>query len=143
MGPLDQSGSESADSPDANIGCRRNCYTAPGPSNIMPIARYWVVKTGGNEVTEDMVNVWKENFLDYAMENGCLRGALVADEERIIAVSMWPDMATLEAVVEGDHYSVIGEAVGASWGAGGIDLSEDIEFVCNGDVLAMMVPGGM
>jgi len=27
--------------------------------------------------------------------------------------------------------------------AGGIDLSEDIEFVCNGDVLAMMVPGGM
>jgi|TARA_B100000929_G_scaffold55094_1_gene40940 quinol monooxygenase YgiN len=109
----------------------------------MPIARYWVVKTGGNEVTEDMANVWKENFLDYAMQNGCLRGALVADDERIIAVSMWPDMATLEAVVESDHYSVIGEAVGASWGAGGIDLSEDIEFVCNGDVLAMMVPGGM
>ena len=52
-------------------------------------------------------------------------------------------MATLEAVVESDHYSVIVEAVGASWGAGGIDLSEDIEFVCNGDVLAMMVPGGM
>jgi len=26
---------------------------------------------------------------------------------------------------------------------GGIDIPEDIEFVCNGDVLAMMVPGGM
>ena len=109
----------------------------------MPIARYWVVKTGGNEVTEDMVNVLKENFLDYAMQNGCLRGALVADEERIIAVTMWPDMTTLEAVVASDHYSVIGEAVGASWGAGGIDLSEDIEFVCNGGGRAMMVPGGL
>jgi len=109
----------------------------------MPIARYWAVKTGGNEVTEDMVNVWKENFLDYAMQNGCLRGALVADDERIIAVSMWPDMGTMEAVVESDHYSVIGDAVSASWGAGGIHIPDDIEFVCNGDVLAMMVPGGM
>ncbi len=109
----------------------------------MPIARYWVVKTGGNELTEDMVNVWKENFLHYAMDNGCLRGALVADGDRVIAGTIWPDMATLEAVVESDHYSVIGEAVGAAWGAGGINIPDDIEFVCNGDVLAMMVPGGM
>ncbi len=109
----------------------------------MPIARYWVVKTGGNEVTEDMVNVWKENFLNYAMDNGCLRGALVADGDRVIAGTIWPDMATLDAVVESDHYAVIGEAVSASWGAGGINIPDDIEFVCNGDVLAMMVPGGM
>ena len=109
----------------------------------MPIARYWVVKTGGNKVTEDMVNAWKENFLGYAMKNGCLRGALVADDERIFAVSMWPDMATMNAVIESDHYSVIGEAVSASWRAGGINIPDDIEFVCNGDVLAMMVPGGM
>ncbi len=109
----------------------------------MPIARYWVVKTGGNNVTEEMVNVWKENFLQYAMQNGCLRGALVADDERIIAGTIWPDVATMNAVVESDHYSVIGDAVSASWGAGGINLPEDIELVCNGNVLAMMVPGGL
>ena len=109
----------------------------------MPIARYWVVKTGGNEVTEDMVNVWKEHFLGYAMENGCLRGALVSDAERIVAGTIWPDMETMNAVIEGEHYSKIGEAVGASWGAGGINLPDDIELVCNGEVLAMMVPGGL
>ncbi len=94
-------------------------------------------------MTEDMVKVWKENFLDYAMDNGCLRGALVADGERVIAGTIWPDMSTLEAVVDSDHYSVIGEAVSASWGAGGINIPDDIELVCNGEVLAMMVPGGM
>ena len=109
----------------------------------MPIARYWVVKTGGNDVTEEMVKVWKENFLEYAMENGCLRGALVSDGERIIAGTIWPDMETMDAVIESDHYSKIGEAVSASWGAGGINLPEDIELVCNGDVLEMMVPGGI
>ncbi|HJM24485.1 MAG TPA: hypothetical protein QF821_02430 [Candidatus Thalassarchaeaceae archaeon] len=109
----------------------------------MPIARYWVVKTGGNEVTEEMVKVWKENFLEYAMEKGCLRGALVADGERIIAGTIWPDLETMDAVIESDHYSNIGEVVSASWGAGGINLPEDIELVCNGEVLAMMVPGGL
>ena len=73
----------------------------------MPIARYWVVKTGGNEVTEEMVSVWKEHFLGYAMENGCLRGALVSDAERIVAGTIWPDMETMNAVIEGEHYSKI------------------------------------
>ena len=75
-----------------------------------------MVKTGGNEVTEEMASTWRENFLDYAIENGCLRGALVADDERIFAVSMWPDMETMNAVIESDHYQTIGEAVSASWG---------------------------
>ncbi|MEE3304108.1 MAG: hypothetical protein VX191_04405 [Candidatus Thermoplasmatota archaeon] len=90
-----------------------------------------------------MVNTWKENFLGYAIKNGCLRGALVADYDRVIAGTIWPDMATMNAVIESDHYSVIGEAVSASWRAGGINIPDDIEFVCNGDVLAMMIPGGM
>ncbi|MFL2975654.1 MAG: hypothetical protein ACJZ42_05000 [Candidatus Thalassarchaeaceae archaeon] len=109
----------------------------------MPIARYWVVKTGGNEVTEEMVKVWKDNFLEYAMEKGCLRGALVADGERIIAGTIWPDMETMDAVIDSEHYSNIGEKISASWGAGGINLPEDIELVCNGEVLTMMVPGGL
>jgi hypothetical protein len=33
----------------------------------MPIARYWAVKTGGNEVTEEMANAWKDNFLAFAL----------------------------------------------------------------------------
>jgi len=53
----------------------------------MPIARYWVVKTGGNEVTEEMASTWRNKFLTYAIENGCMRGALAADDERVIAVS--------------------------------------------------------
>jgi len=109
----------------------------------MPIARYWVVKTGGKEVTEEMVNVWKESFLEYAMENGCLRGALVSDDKWIVAGTIWPDMETMNSVIEGDHYAKIGEAVSASWGAAGINLPDDIELICNGDVLAMMVPGGL
>ena len=109
----------------------------------MPIARYWVVKTGGNEVTQEMVSVWKEHFLEYAMENGCLRGALVADGERIVAGTIWPDMATMNGVIEREHYAKIGEAVSASWGANGISIPEDVELICNGEVLAMMVPEGL
>ena len=95
----------------------------------MPIARYWVVKTGGNEVTEEMASTWRNKFLTYAIENGCMRGALAADDERVIAVSIWPDMETMNAVIESDHYKVIGEAVGASWGAGGINIPDDVEYV--------------
>jgi len=109
----------------------------------MPIARYWVVKTDGNEVTEEMVNAWKEHFLEYAMANGCMRGALVANGERIVAGTIWPDMEALNAVIDSEHYSKIGEAVSASWGAGGINIPDDIELVCNGEVLAMMLPGGL
>ena len=109
----------------------------------MPIARYWAVKTGGNEVTEEMANVWKENFLAYAIENGCMRGALAADDERVIAVSVWPDLETMNAVIESDHYNVIGEAVSASWGAGGINIPDDVEYVCNGKLLALVVAEGM
>ena len=109
----------------------------------MPIARYWVVKTGGNEVTEEMVTSWKDNFLEFAMQNGCLREALVADDERIIAGTIWPDLETMNAVIESDHYGVIGEAVSASWGAGGISIPDDIEFACNGEVLTMVVPEGL
>ncbi|MBT3357121.1 MAG: hypothetical protein HN534_03095 [Euryarchaeota archaeon] len=109
----------------------------------MPIARYWVVKTNGNEVTEEMANVWKENFLGFALENGCLRGALAADGERVIAVSVWPNIETMNSVIESDHYQVIGEAVSASWGAGGIYLPDDIEFACNAEILAMLVPEGL
>ena len=94
----------------------------------MPIARYWVVKTGGNEVTQEMVSVWKEHFLGYAMENGCLRGALVSDAERIVAGTIWPDMETMNVVIEGEHYSQLGEAVGASWGAGRITLPDAMEL---------------
>ena len=109
----------------------------------MPIARYWVVKTGGNEVTEEMASTWRNKFLTYAIENGCMRGALAADDERVIAVSIWPDMETMNAVIESDYYNVIGEAVSASWGAGGINISDDIEYVCNGKLLALAVPEGM
>ena len=109
----------------------------------MPIARYWVVKTGGNEVTEEMANVWKNNFLEYAIENGCIRGALAADDERLIAVSIWPDLETMNAVIESDDYKVIGEAVAASLGAGGISIPDDIELTCNGEILTMVVPEGL
>ena len=67
----------------------------------------------------------------------------MAQHDQSSSESIWPDMETMNAVIEGDHYSVIGEAVSASWGAGGIHIPEDIELVCNGDVLAMMVPGRM
>ena len=109
----------------------------------MPIARYWVVKTGGNEVTEEMASTWRDNFLAYAIENGCMRGALAADDERVIAVSIWPDMETMNAVIESDHYKVIGEAVSASWSEGGISIPDDIEYVCNGKLLILAVPEGM
>jgi len=109
----------------------------------MPIARYWVVKTGGNEVTEEMASTWRKKFLAHAIENGCIRGALAADDERAIAVSIWPDMGTMNAVIESDHYKVIGEAVSASWGAGGINIPDDIEFSCNGEILTMVVPEGL
>lgn len=109
----------------------------------MPIARYWVVKTGGNEVTEEMASTWRDNFLAYAIENGCMRGALAADDERVIAVSVWPNLETMNAVIESDHYKTIGEAVSASWGVGGISIPDDIEFSCNGEILAMVVPEGM
>ena len=109
----------------------------------MPIARYWVVKTGGNEVTEEMASTWRDNFLAYAIENGCMRGALAADDERVIAVSVWPNLETMNAVIESDHYKTIGETVSASWGAGGISIPDDIEFSCNGEILAMVVSEGM
>ena len=109
----------------------------------MPIARYWVVNTRGNEVTEEMAKTWKDNFLEFALQNGCLRGELAADGERVIAVSVWPDLETMNAVIESDHYNVIGDAVSASWGAGGIHLPDDIEFACNADILAMLVPEGL
>jgi hypothetical protein len=109
----------------------------------MPIARYWVVNTGGNEVTEEMVNVWKDNFLDYAMGMGCLRGALVADGERIIAGTIWPDMETLNSVIDSDAYQELAIPIIASWGAGGISLPDDVEFACNGEVLTMVVPEGL
>ena len=109
----------------------------------MPIARYWSVKTGGNEVTEEMANTWKNNFLAYAIENGCLRGALAADDERVIAVSIWPDLETMNSVIDSDAYQDIAEVMTASWGAGGITLPDDVEFSCNGELLVMVVPEGM
>jgi hypothetical protein len=109
----------------------------------MPIARHWVVKTGGNEVTEEMTNAWKDNFLAFAMQNGCMRGALVADDERVIAGTIWPDLETLNSVIDSDAYRDIAIPIIASWGAGGISLPDDIELVCNGEILAMAVPEGL
>ena len=68
---------------------------------------------------------------------------MAADDERVIAVSIWPDMETMNAVIESDHYKVIGEAVSASWSEGGISIPDDVEYVCNGELLAMVVPEGM
>ena len=101
----------------------------------MPKARYWSVKTGGNEVTQEMADVWRKHFLEYAKENGCMRGVLSADDDRIIAFSVWPDLETMNAVIESDHYNVIGEAVSASWSAGGISIPDDIEFTFIGNIL--------
>jgi len=109
----------------------------------MSIARYWVVNTGGNEVTEEMVKVWKDNFLEFAMQNGCLRGALVADDERVIAGTIWPDMETLYSVIDSDAYQELAIPIIASWGAGGINIPDDVEFACNGEVLTMVVPEGL
>ena len=94
-------------------------------------------------MTEEMASTWRDNFLAYAIENGCMRGALAADDERVIAVSVWPNLETMNAVIESDHYKTIGEAVSASWGAGGISIPDDIEFSCNGEILAMVAPEGM
>jgi hypothetical protein len=109
----------------------------------MPIARYWVVKTGDNEVTEEMVNAWKDNFLAFALQNGCMRGALAADDERVIAVSVWPDLETMNSVIDSDAYQDIAIPIIASWGEGGINLPDDIEFACNGEILTMVVPEGL
>ena len=109
----------------------------------MPIARHWVVKTGGNEVTEEMANAWKDNFLTFAIQNGCLRGALVADDERIIAATIWPDLETLNSVIESDAYQELAIPIIASWGAGGINLPDDVELTCNGEILTMVVPEGL
>ena len=70
-------------------------------------------------------------------------GALVADDERVIAGTIWPDLETLNSVIDSDVYRDIAIPIIASWGAGGISLPDDIELVCNGEILAMAVPEGL
>ncbi len=107
----------------------------------MPIARYWCVSTGGNEVTAEMAQAWKDNFLAYALENGCIRGALAADEDTIIAVSLWPDMETMNSVIDTDGYWQVGKAVQEAFAAGGIIIPDDVTLVVNGELLALAGAG--
>ncbi|MDG1536108.1 MAG: hypothetical protein P8Q45_02660 [Candidatus Thalassarchaeaceae archaeon] len=107
----------------------------------MPIARYWCVSTGGNELTGEMVQTWKDNFLAYALDNGCIRGALSADADTIVAVSIWPDMATMNAVLDSDAYKQLAVPIIASWGAGGVNLPDDICLVVNSELMALAGEG--
>ena len=68
---------------------------------------------------------------------------LAADDERVIAVSVWPDLETMNSVIDSDAYQDIAIPIIASWGEGGINLPDDIEFTCNGDILTMVVPEGL
>lgn len=107
----------------------------------MPIARYWCVSTGGNEVTAEMAQAWKDNFLAYALENGCIRGALAVDADTIVAVSLWPDMETMNAVIESEAYKQLAVPIIASWGAGGITIPDDVTLVVNGEIMALAGAG--
>jgi len=68
---------------------------------------------------------------------------LAANDERVIAVSVWPDLETMNSVIDSDAYQDIAIPIIASWGSGGINLPDDIEFTCNGDILTMVVPEGL
>jgi hypothetical protein len=49
----------------------------------------------------------------------------------------------MNSVIDSDAYQEIAEVMTASWGAGGISLPDDVEFSCNGELLALAVPEGM
>ena len=104
------------------------------------VSRYWCVSTRGNEITEAMIQVWKENFFFHALDNGCISGGLFGDEDTIIAVSVWPDIETMNAVLDSDAYEQLSLPIIASWGTGGINIPDDVYLVVNSLLQEEFIP---
>tara|TARA_B100000900_G_scaffold159498_1_gene135453 strand:+ start:13607 stop:13903 length:297 start_codon:yes stop_codon:yes gene_type:complete len=95
--------------------------------------RVWVVSKETNlDLTDEQIDGWR-NFLNLAMENGCLRTTLAEDFDRIIAVSYWPSQDVLDAVVNSPAYEKVGEKVMASWGE---QMIPNHELTFNGRIVA-------